>query len=69
MRTTNFEHLLELGIFAFARTVWNYYRDTCVFCPKEREHRCDENCEAGLREWLRAPYIPSSDVWKEKKKK
>lgn len=63
---TNYEHLLELGVWKMANAIWNYTSDYCAFCPRNREHRCNGDCRAGVREWLHAPYIPTSEVWKEK---
>ena len=44
-----------------------YASDYCAYCPKNMERRCNENCRTGIREWLNSPYIPSSDIWKEKR--
>jgi len=65
---TNYDHLLTLGIWKMATVIWNYARDTCAYCPRERLRSCNDDCRAGLREWLASPYIPSSDIWKEKAK-
>lgn len=66
---TNYDHLLSLGVWKMANALWNYFSDTCAFCPMERQRRCYEDCRKGLREWLHEPYIPSSRVWKENRKK
>lgn len=68
MRKTNLEHLRDLGVWKMANAIWNYFTDTCAYCPRNRERRCNNDCRAGFREWLYAPYIPSSSVWKENKK-
>lgn len=65
---TNYDHLLSLGVWKMANALWNYFSDTCAFCPMERQRRCREDCRKGLREWLHEPYIPSSRVWKENRK-
>ena len=64
---TNFEHLQSLNVRSMALAIWNYASDYCAYCPKNMERRCNENCRAGIREWLNSPYIPSSDIWKEKR--
>lgn len=69
MKKTNHEHLLELGVWKTANALLNLMSDTCAYCPRDRERRCNEDCRAGLREWLCAPYIPSSSVWKEETRK
>lgn len=69
MKKNNYERLLELSIGRIASALWNYLSDTCAYCPRGRERRCNEDCRAGLRDWLYDVYIPSSDVWKEKKRK
>lgn len=66
MQKTNYEHLLELGVWKMANAIWNYLCDSCAYCPRSRERRCNDDCRAGIREWLNAPYIPSSDIWKER---
>jgi len=65
---TNYGHLLSLGIWKMATAIMNYCRDCCAFCPKLRLRDCNDDCYAGLREWLREEFIPGSDVWKEKNK-
>lgn len=64
---TNFEHLQSLNVRSMALAIWNYASDYCAYCPKNMERRCNKNCRAGIREWLNSPYIPSSDIWKEKR--
>lgn len=64
--TTNYEHLLELGVRRMANAIWNYLDDMCAYCPRNRERRCNEDCRGGIRDWLYAPYVPSSEVWKER---
>ena len=65
-KVTNYEHLISLGVRRMAAAIWNYAEDCCAYCPRDREKRCDEDCRGGVRDWLLMPYIPSSDVWKEK---
>ena len=65
---TNFEHLQSLNVRSMALAIWNYASDYCAYCPKNMERRCNENCRAGIREWLNSPYIPSSDIWKKRGK-
>lgn len=60
---SNYEHLLQLGVRRMAAVIWNLCEDYCAFCPKNYKRTCNEDCAAGIREWLRAEYIPSSDVW------
>ena len=67
VRTTNREHLMQLGTWKMASAIMNYAEDPCAYCPRNMERRCNDDCRAGLREWLHKPYIPSSDVWKEKR--
>ena len=64
---TNFEHLQSLNVRSMALAIWNYASDYCAYCSKNMERRCNENCRAGIRERLNSPYIPSSDIWKEKR--
>jgi hypothetical protein len=66
---SNFDHLMSLGIWRMAAVIWNLCDDYCLFCPRNMRRACNEDCRAGIAEWLRAPYIPESEVWKEKKRK
>ena len=66
--TTNFQHLMSLGVWRMAAVIWNLCSDYCAFCPRNLRRTCNEDCRAGIAEWLRAPYIPESEVWKEKRK-
>lgn len=66
---TNYQHLLTLGFRRMAAVIWNLCRDYCAFCPRNMSRRCNEDCAAGIRDWLNAPYIPTSEVWKERKTK
>ena len=66
---SNFDHLKSLGVWRMAAVIWNLCTDYCLFCPRNMRRSCDENCGAGIADWLRAPYIPESEVWKEKKRK
>lgn len=66
---TNYDHLISLGIRRMAITIWNLCDDYCAFCPRNMKRSCNENCGAGIAEWLRATYDPSSDVWKERGKR
>lgn len=66
---TNYEHLLELDMWKMATAIWNFMSDSCAYCPKARERTCNDDCCAGIRTWLRAPYIQSSEVWKERNRK
>ena len=50
-----------------ASVLLNLCEDYCAFCPKNMKRDCRNDCEAGIREWLRAPYISTSKVWKARK--
>lgn len=65
---TNFAHLTKLGVWRMAGVIWNICDDFCAVCPRNRLRSCNEDCRAGIADWLRAPYIPDSFVWKEKRK-
>ena len=65
---TNFAHLTKLGVWRMASVIWNICDDFCAVCPRNIRRNCNDNCRAGIADWLRAPYIPGSFVWKEKKK-
>lgn len=67
MMVTNYDHLRSLCFTEMAAVIWNLCEDYCAFCPRNMKRNCNNNCAAGLREWLRSPYIPSSSVWKERK--
>ena len=66
---TNFQHLLTLGFWRMAVVIWNLCDDYCAYCPRNMARRCNEDCAAGIRDWLGAPYDPTSEVWKERKRK
>ena len=66
--TSNYQHLLTLGLWRMAVVLWNLCTDYCAYCPRNRLRTCNEDCGAGIRDWLRAPYIPESDIWKERRK-
>ena len=66
-KKSNLEHLMKLGAEGIATAIWNLCEDYCAYCPKNMKRSCNEDCRAGIREWLAAPYIPDSDVWKEKR--
>lgn len=66
---TNLERLSELSPYRIASVIVNLSTDMCLYCPREREHRCNNDCAAGLKEWLKNPFIPKSNVWKVKKTK
>ena len=65
----NYEHVLTLNTRHLAIAIWNLAQDCCAYCPKNMEQRCREDCCDGILEWLRGPYIPTSDVWKELKER
>lgn len=63
----NIEHLASLHPRVMARVIINVQEDMCLCCPRERERRCNYDCETGLMEWLLSEYIPGSVVWKRRK--
>ncbi len=65
---SNYQHLMTLGLWRMAVVLWNLCRDYCAYCPRNRLRTCSEDCSAGIRDWLKSPYIPESDIWKETKK-
>ena len=62
---TNYEHLLTLEHYEMANAILNIGEDSCKVCPRDREDRCNEDCNNGLVEWLAAPYSPNDPVWTE----
>ena len=62
---TNYEHLLALEQYEMANAILNIGEDPCKVCPRDREDRCNEDCNNGLVEWLVAPYDPKDPVWTE----
>lgn len=64
---TNYEHLITLEPFEIGSVIVNLLRESCVYCPRLREHRCNEDCGHGVEDWLLMPYIKSSSVWKIRK--
>lgn len=68
MGMTNYEHIKTLSPWKMAQVIWLLISDYCLYCPKNRERRCNDRCSDGIREWLMAPYIPSSDIWKENRR-
>lgn len=62
---TNFEHLKTLEYYEAATAILNIGDACCELCPREREDRCNEDCNNGLTEWLVAEYDPEDPVWKE----
>lgn len=62
----NLEHLQELAEYEAANAILNIGEDPCVFCPRARENRCNEDCNNGLAEWLMSEYDPNSPAWKER---
>ncbi|MBR5022844.1 MAG: hypothetical protein IKY18_06560 [Oscillospiraceae bacterium] len=65
----NYDHLRQLAPRALAEAIINISENCCLCCPRERERRCNEDCESGLMEWLLSKFIPSSVVWKKRRKK
>ncbi len=61
---TNLEHFLSLSTRKMADVVLALSADLCLYCPHMREHRCRENCSAGLAEWFALPYNSKSAVWR-----
>lgn len=64
---TNYEHLLTLEPWHMANVIANLSRETCVYCPRLREHRCNDDCRHGIEDWLLMPYMKDSSVWKIRK--
>lgn len=65
----NYDHLRELTPRGLASAILSIAENCCIACPREREHRCNEDCESGLMEWLLSNFIPSSLIWKKRRKK
>lgn len=66
---TNLEYFLSLSERRMADVILNLTEDLCVYCPHGREHRCRENCAAGMAEWFLLPYYFKSAVWRKRGKK
>lgn len=64
---SNYEHLMTLGLRRMASVIWKLCDDYCAFCPRNITRSCNYDCASGIREWLMAPYIPGSEIWKERK--
>lgn len=62
---TNYEHLCTLKHYKKATAILNIGEDPCKVCPRDREDRCNDDCNNGLVEWLAAPYDPNDPVWAE----
>ena len=63
-RETNLEHLRGLEQYETAMVILNIAESPCEFCPREREERCNEDCNNGLCEWLGKEYNPESPAWR-----
>ena len=64
----NYEYLKSLPPRLFAEAILTITENCCLACPRERERRCNENCGAGLTEWLWMPYREDSKVWHKRRK-
>lgn len=62
---TNYEHLRSLAAYDVATAILNVGDEPCQYCPREREERCNDDCDNGLTEWLMQEYDPESPAWKE----
>lgn len=63
---SNLERLRSLTQYETATVILNIEEDgSCAYCPREREGRCNEDCNNGLCEWLGREYDPESPVWRE----
>lgn len=62
---TNYEHIRSLEHYELATAILNIGDEPCKVCPRDREERCNEDCDNGIVEWLTAPYNPNDPVWKE----
>ena len=65
----NYDRLKQMSPRELAGAIMNIAENCCIACPRERERRCNEDCESGLMEWLLSKFIPSSIVWKKRRKK
>lgn len=64
-RETNLDHLRSLPQYETAMVILNIWEDgPCDYCPREREERCNDDCNNGLCEWLGKEYNPESPVWR-----
>ena len=66
---TNLEYFLTLSERRMAEVILNLTEDLCLYCPHDREHRCRENCAAGMAEWFLLPMNVKSDVWRKRRLK
>lgn len=62
---TNYDHLRTLEHYEMATAILNIGDEPCEVCPRDREDRCNDDCDNGLVEWLAAPYDPKDPVWTE----
>lgn len=65
----NFDRLKQMSPRELACVILNIAENLCIACPRERERRCNEDCESGLMEWMLSMFIPSSIIWKKRRKK
>ena len=68
-RMTNYEAMRQLSPRDMANAIANLSDEMCVCCPRERERRCNEDCAAGLLEWLMSLCSLNDLVWKARKKR
>ncbi len=66
---SNYERLIQMSPRKLARAILSITENCCIACPRERERRCNEDCESGLMEWLLSECITSSVIWKKRRKK
>ena len=62
---TNYEYLRKLEHYEMANAILNIGEDPCQCCPRDKENRCNEDCNNGLVEWLASPVNPNAPVWTE----
>ena len=61
---TNYERIRQLEPYEMAMVMNNIQEHLCQkICPRDKEDRCNEDCNNGLTEWLCALYDPDSPAW------
>ena len=62
---TNYEHLRTLNHYEMANAILNIGEYPCRHCPRNKENRCNDDCNNGLVEWLASPVNLKDPVWME----
>lgn len=56
---SNCEWLKTLEPYELAELILNIGENPCDYCPREKEVRCNDDCDNGIVEWLVSEHLDS----------